>query len=76
MKRWTPTIVKVILDGGMLDKPTVADLLKAEQNKNRVPSVDDADYDIYAEADDWNDLDDDPASESDDEDNSTNDDTY
>jgi cell division protease FtsH len=29
--------VKLILDGGLLDKPTVTDLLAAEQVKNRQP---------------------------------------
>ena len=32
--------VKVILDGGTLDKPTVADLLKIEQDKNKSKSAD------------------------------------
>ena len=51
--------VKVILEGGTLEKPTVADLLQAEQKKaKKAKSVDDDDYDIYAEAGDWN-MDDD-----------------
>ena len=45
--------VKVILDGGTLDKPTVADLLKMEQSKSQSKSVNDDDYDIYAEVGDW-----------------------
>ncbi len=44
--------VKQILDGETLDKPTVADLLKLEQEKTAKKSVDDDDYDIYAEPDD------------------------
>ena len=44
--------VKQILDGKTLDKPTVADLLKLEQKKAAQKSVDDDDYDIYAELDD------------------------
>ena len=32
--------VKVILNGGMLDKPTVADLLKLEQDKNKTKPAD------------------------------------
>jgi cell division protease FtsH len=47
--------VQVILDGGVLDKPTVADLLKAEQEKQQPVSIDDEDYDIYAELGDWED---------------------
>ncbi len=51
--------VKIILEGGSLDKPTVADLLKAEQEKAQAGlSVDDDDYDIYAGVDDWDDDDD------------------
>ncbi|MBL7214100.1 MAG: ATP-dependent zinc metalloprotease FtsH [Phycisphaerae bacterium] len=50
--------VKVILDGGTLDKPTVADLLKAEQDKGKSKTVDDDDCDIYAEIGDWDDEDD------------------
>jgi hypothetical protein len=39
----------------VLDKPTVADLLKAEQEKQQPVSIDDEDYDIYAELGDWED---------------------
>ncbi len=49
--------VKIILDGGALDKPTVADLLKMEQDKSKGKSPNDKDYDIYADSDDsfWDD---------------------
>jgi cell division protease FtsH len=43
--------VKIILDGGSLEKPTVAELLKMEQEKDKKPGPHDDDYDIYAEAD-------------------------
>ncbi len=49
--------VKIILEGGSLDKPTVADLLKAEQDKAQAEKSLDDDYDIYAEAGDWGDDD-------------------
>ena len=51
--------VKIILEGGSLDKPTVADLLKAEQDKAQAEKSLDDDYDIYAEAGDWGDDDED-----------------
>ncbi len=51
--------VKIILDGGTLDKPTVSDLLKMEQEKSTQKSVDDAEYDIYAEAGALDDADED-----------------
>lgn len=54
--------VKMILAGETLDKPTVAELLKLEQDKNK-PSVDDENYNIYDELDDWDDDDNDKSSE-------------
>lgn len=54
--------VKMILAGETLDKPTVAELLKLEQDKNK-PSVDDENYNIYDELDDWDDDDNDKFSE-------------
>lgn len=48
--------VKIILEGGSLAKPTVADLLRAEQAKAQAgKSVDDDDYDIHADSGNWGD---------------------
>jgi cell division protease FtsH len=44
--------VKLILDGETLDKPTVSDLLKLEQQKKPAGKKED-DYDIYAGTEDW-----------------------
>ncbi|MCE5186751.1 MAG: ATP-dependent zinc metalloprotease FtsH [Planctomycetaceae bacterium] len=52
--------VKMILDGEVLDKPTVTDLLKLEQQKKPYNPTDKTDkkekkddYDIYAGSEDW-----------------------
>ncbi|MCK5711926.1 MAG: AAA family ATPase, partial [Hyphomicrobiaceae bacterium] len=59
--------VKIILDGGSIDKPTVSDLLAAEQKKETLSALDDDDDD-FGYLDDFDDLDDDDDNgESDDE---------
>jgi cell division protease FtsH len=57
--------VKIILDGGQLDKPTVSELLKLEQDKNKPLSVDDENYNIYDELGDWDDEDEEDNKDSD-----------